>query len=311
MKAQEEYKSLLNSGMFWEFYPELTGEWGKDKKQWAEIFKELEETRKRYYQQIKRFQIVVMKAQEREVAERRNAQETLELAKSQNKPVKFDVNKQTLNKALSEEIFVTVIDTIETPKKVAEVEYIELKTKKKKKRPKINFKEGEVFVSKREEEYEILKITHLRNKGVQVLIRFTETNNKKVYSEHSIRQNSVIDTEKNRLSRVSSYQSLSKKERRKLNKRQYNNLKEKYLEYQRQYRDGYKEYYNEYTRLNQKMNRYIKALLKGFDEEYKRMKYLSKLKKTYKEFHDFRDYSADALYNKYKLNELGVEKLGN
>jgi len=55
MKAQEEYKSLLNSGMFWEFYPELTGEWGKDKKQWAEIFKELEETRKRYYQQIKRF----------------------------------------------------------------------------------------------------------------------------------------------------------------------------------------------------------------------------------------------------------------
>jgi len=252
-----------------------------------------------------------MKAQEREVAERRNAQETLELAKSQNKPVKFDVNKQTLNKALSEEIFVTVVDTIETPKKVAEVEYIEPKTKRKKNRPKINFKEGEVFVSKREEEYEILKITPLRNKGAQVLIRFTETNNKKVYSEHSIRQNSVIDTEKNRLSRVSSYQSLSKKERRKLNKRQYNNLKEKYLEYQRQYRDGYKEYYNEYTRLNQKMNRYIKALLKGFDEEYKRMKYLSKLKKTYKEFHDFRDYSADALYDKYKLNELGVEKLGN
>lgn len=29
-KIQEEYKELLKSGMFWEFFPELSGDWSKD-----------------------------------------------------------------------------------------------------------------------------------------------------------------------------------------------------------------------------------------------------------------------------------------
>ncbi len=31
IKTKEDYDKLLSSGMFWEFYPELTGEWEKDK----------------------------------------------------------------------------------------------------------------------------------------------------------------------------------------------------------------------------------------------------------------------------------------
>ena len=31
IKTEEKYKMLLNSGMFWEFHPELTGDWGRDK----------------------------------------------------------------------------------------------------------------------------------------------------------------------------------------------------------------------------------------------------------------------------------------
>jgi hypothetical protein len=31
IKAKENYDKLLESGMFWEFHPELTGDWGKDK----------------------------------------------------------------------------------------------------------------------------------------------------------------------------------------------------------------------------------------------------------------------------------------
>lgn len=30
---KENYNKVLNSGMFWEFYPELTGEYEKDKRQ--------------------------------------------------------------------------------------------------------------------------------------------------------------------------------------------------------------------------------------------------------------------------------------
>lgn len=37
MIPREEYNQLLHSGMFWEFHPELTGEWRKDFKQWFEI----------------------------------------------------------------------------------------------------------------------------------------------------------------------------------------------------------------------------------------------------------------------------------
>ena len=36
MKA--EYDRLLKSGMFFEFYPNLTGNWEKDKIEWAKIY---------------------------------------------------------------------------------------------------------------------------------------------------------------------------------------------------------------------------------------------------------------------------------
>lgn len=31
ISTKENYMLLLKSGMFWEFHPELTGEWDKDK----------------------------------------------------------------------------------------------------------------------------------------------------------------------------------------------------------------------------------------------------------------------------------------
>jgi hypothetical protein len=31
IQTKERYDSLLKSGMFWEFHPELTGDWEKDK----------------------------------------------------------------------------------------------------------------------------------------------------------------------------------------------------------------------------------------------------------------------------------------
>lgn len=33
----EEYLAELNSGMFFEIYPQLTGEWKKDKSEWSNI----------------------------------------------------------------------------------------------------------------------------------------------------------------------------------------------------------------------------------------------------------------------------------
>lgn len=35
---KEDYFLLLGSGMFWEFHPELTGKWNKDKEKWAKIW---------------------------------------------------------------------------------------------------------------------------------------------------------------------------------------------------------------------------------------------------------------------------------
>lgn len=32
IQTKENYNKLLTSGMFWEFHPELTGDWEKDKK---------------------------------------------------------------------------------------------------------------------------------------------------------------------------------------------------------------------------------------------------------------------------------------
>jgi len=43
--AEEYYKSLY-SGMFWEFYPQLSGDWIKDKDEWKVIYKQLQESRK-------------------------------------------------------------------------------------------------------------------------------------------------------------------------------------------------------------------------------------------------------------------------
>lgn len=42
-KYEPEYEKLLGSGMFWEFYPGLSGEWEKDKE---EFIRQLELTRK-------------------------------------------------------------------------------------------------------------------------------------------------------------------------------------------------------------------------------------------------------------------------
>ena len=44
--ARVEYRKLLNeSGMFFEFYPHLTGEYKKDKEQWLIEYKKLEDLR--------------------------------------------------------------------------------------------------------------------------------------------------------------------------------------------------------------------------------------------------------------------------
>jgi hypothetical protein len=40
---KEQYESLLKSGMFWEFYPELSGQWVKDKFEWKKIFRKQKE----------------------------------------------------------------------------------------------------------------------------------------------------------------------------------------------------------------------------------------------------------------------------
>jgi hypothetical protein len=36
---KEHYEKLLLSGMFWEFHPDLTGEWEKDKEEFEKSFK--------------------------------------------------------------------------------------------------------------------------------------------------------------------------------------------------------------------------------------------------------------------------------
>ena len=41
MSSYEAYLRLLGSGMFWEFFPNLTGVWEKDKEDWNLIFSKL------------------------------------------------------------------------------------------------------------------------------------------------------------------------------------------------------------------------------------------------------------------------------
>ena len=38
-KLKSDYLKLLHSGMFWEFHPELTGDWEKDKEEFIKIHK--------------------------------------------------------------------------------------------------------------------------------------------------------------------------------------------------------------------------------------------------------------------------------
>lgn len=42
---RKEYDGLLKSGMFWEFYPTLTGQWVSDKMEWKKIYRKLKKTR--------------------------------------------------------------------------------------------------------------------------------------------------------------------------------------------------------------------------------------------------------------------------
>ena len=44
-KAEREYKELVKSGMFFEFYPKLTGDWERDREEWFEIHSKLEDLR--------------------------------------------------------------------------------------------------------------------------------------------------------------------------------------------------------------------------------------------------------------------------
>jgi hypothetical protein len=39
-KSKKAYDSLLKSGMFWEFYPQLTGNWDEDRDFWFEEYME-------------------------------------------------------------------------------------------------------------------------------------------------------------------------------------------------------------------------------------------------------------------------------
>ena len=38
-KMKNDYHLLIKSGMFWEFHPELTGDWTKDKMVWKKIWR--------------------------------------------------------------------------------------------------------------------------------------------------------------------------------------------------------------------------------------------------------------------------------
>lgn len=43
-KPKKEYDLLLKSGMFWEIYPELSGDYIKDKPKWTKILRERAKT---------------------------------------------------------------------------------------------------------------------------------------------------------------------------------------------------------------------------------------------------------------------------
>lgn len=45
---ERDYQLLLKSGMFWEFHPELTGSYEKDKESWIAQQKKLNKFRKKF-----------------------------------------------------------------------------------------------------------------------------------------------------------------------------------------------------------------------------------------------------------------------
>jgi len=47
-KLREDHKKLVKSGMFWEFYPELSGIWEEDKEEWIASQKRLETWREKF-----------------------------------------------------------------------------------------------------------------------------------------------------------------------------------------------------------------------------------------------------------------------
>ena len=56
MKAENEYRELLKSGMFFEFYGKLTGDWSRDKEEWFEIHSKLEDLRASFLRDKKDYQ---------------------------------------------------------------------------------------------------------------------------------------------------------------------------------------------------------------------------------------------------------------
>jgi hypothetical protein len=46
-KYQEDYITLKSTGMFWEFHPELSGEWEKDKEEFIAFSKRWEKVRRK------------------------------------------------------------------------------------------------------------------------------------------------------------------------------------------------------------------------------------------------------------------------
>jgi hypothetical protein len=45
VKAEREYRELVKSGRFFDFYPALTGDWERDKEEWFDIYSKLESLR--------------------------------------------------------------------------------------------------------------------------------------------------------------------------------------------------------------------------------------------------------------------------
>jgi hypothetical protein len=45
-KSEQEYRDLIKSGMFWEFYPGFSGAWEQDKTRFEIIWRKLEYQRK-------------------------------------------------------------------------------------------------------------------------------------------------------------------------------------------------------------------------------------------------------------------------